>query len=56
MLDLAVCILNWNAGPLLEKCVRSIIEDSHEISLEVVVFDNASSDSSMESGTRTCVE
>ena len=48
MLDLAICIVNWNAGPLLEKCVRSITEDTHEISLEVIVFDNASSDNSMD--------
>ncbi len=44
--DLAVVIVNYNAGAFLERCVGSVLEAAGGISLEVVVVDNASHDGS----------
>jgi N-acetylglucosaminyl-diphospho-decaprenol L-rhamnosyltransferase len=40
-----IVIVNWNSGPLLERCIRSIQE--HASGCEIVVVDNASEDSSL---------
>ena len=49
MLD--IVIVNWNAGPLLAECVRSIGEARQDgFSLgKIVIVDNASTDGSLES-------
>jgi N-acetylglucosaminyl-diphospho-decaprenol L-rhamnosyltransferase len=46
--DLAVVVVNYNAGPLLERCLRSALERAGGARLEVVVVDNASTDGSLE--------
>jgi len=44
--DLAVVIVNHNAGPYLERCVRSVLGAAAGQELDVVVVDNASADGS----------
>ena len=46
--ELSVCIVNWNTCADLEQALRSVLEADPELSLEVVVVDNASSDGSAE--------
>lgn len=41
---ISIVIVNYNAGPLLTRCVHAALEQA----LEVIVVDNASTDSSME--------
>ena len=44
--DLAVVIVNYNTGPWLERCLRSLGRASGDEPLDVVVIDNASRDGS----------
>jgi N-acetylglucosaminyl-diphospho-decaprenol L-rhamnosyltransferase len=44
--DLAVVIVNHNAGAYLERCVRSVLAAAAGLELDVVVVDNASTDGS----------
>jgi GT2 family glycosyltransferase len=46
--DISVVIVNWNTRELLLDCVESLIEQTRESSLEIIVVDNASRDGSME--------
>lgn len=48
MLDLSVIIVNYNAGDLLEQCLRSVYKDGSGVRFEVFVVDNCSSDGSLE--------
>jgi N-acetylglucosaminyl-diphospho-decaprenol L-rhamnosyltransferase len=41
---ISVVIVNWNSGPLLERCVSSLMQ--HASGCELLVVDNASEDSS----------
>ncbi len=41
---ISIVIVNWNSGPLLERCVSSLLEHAH--GCELLVVDNASEDSS----------
>ena len=43
---LGVCVLNWNAGPILTRCVQQLMSSSDVCGPDVVVVDNASSDGS----------
>lgn len=47
MIDLSVVIVNWNTCDLLRNCLRSLQEQVKELSLEVFVVDNGSSDDSV---------
>jgi N-acetylglucosaminyl-diphospho-decaprenol L-rhamnosyltransferase len=44
--DLAVVIVNYNAGHYLDRAVRSAFESAGDADLEVVIVDNASADAS----------
>jgi N-acetylglucosaminyl-diphospho-decaprenol L-rhamnosyltransferase len=44
--DLAVVIVNYNAGEYLARCVESVFESDGGLRLDVVVVDNASRDGS----------
>jgi N-acetylglucosaminyl-diphospho-decaprenol L-rhamnosyltransferase len=44
--ELAVVIVNYNAGPYLERCLSSLEEHRGDLETEVLVIDNASSDGS----------
>ncbi len=46
MKDLAVVVVNHNAGAYLEACLRSVYANAGGAGLEVVVVDNASTDGS----------
>jgi N-acetylglucosaminyl-diphospho-decaprenol L-rhamnosyltransferase len=45
-LDLAVVIVNYETGAWLERCLRSLEDARGDVSVEVIVIDNASSDGS----------
>jgi GT2 family glycosyltransferase len=44
--DLAVVIVNYNAGEYLARCVTSVVEASGGLALDLLVVDNASRDGS----------
>ena len=44
--ELSVCIVNWNTRQDLEEALRSVFESDPELSIEVIVLDNASGDGS----------
>lgn len=46
MLDVSICVVNWNTRALLADCLRSILADGQEVTFEVIVVDNASHDDS----------
>jgi N-acetylglucosaminyl-diphospho-decaprenol L-rhamnosyltransferase len=46
--NVSVIILSWNTRELLEKALRSLPPSNHEMSLDVIVVDNGSSDGSAE--------
>lgn len=48
MLDLSICIVNWNVKELLKACLQSIFKNTKDISFEVIVVDNNSSDDSIQ--------
>ena len=43
---ISVVIVNWNSGPLLERCVLSL--SKYAADAEVIIVDNASADSSLD--------
>jgi GT2 family glycosyltransferase len=45
--DLSVVIVSWNVASLLRECIRSVVSDSADLSLQVIVVDNASADESV---------
>jgi GT2 family glycosyltransferase len=45
-LDVSIIIVSWNTRDILRECLRSVYQETREISFEVIVIDNASSDSS----------
>lgn len=46
MIDVSVCIVSWNVLPFLRSCLQSLKKISRDVSFEVTVVDNASSDGS----------
>jgi GT2 family glycosyltransferase len=49
--DLSVVIVNWNTKDLLLKCLASIFTTIHDLSYEVWLVDNASSDGSVDAAS-----
>jgi len=47
MLDLSVIILNYNVMDFLRQCLKSIYDNTHQITFEVLVVDNNSKDDSV---------
>jgi hypothetical protein len=43
-LDLSIIIVNWNSSGYLEKCLKSIVDNTSGLSYEIIVVDNASYD------------
>lgn len=48
MIDVSIIIVNWNTRDILRECLASIYLQTEGISYEIIVIDNASSDSSAE--------
>ncbi|NLE76178.1 MAG: glycosyltransferase family 2 protein [Chloroflexi bacterium] len=44
--DISVLVVNWNTADLLPQCLSSVVHQAHEVDLELVVVDNASTDGS----------
>jgi len=44
IVDVSIIIINWNAGEPMRDCLRSFCELTHDILVEVLVDDDASSD------------
>lgn len=51
-MDISIVIVNWNTKNLLLDCLTSIYETSKNISMEIWVVDNASSDGSVDAVKR----
>lgn len=47
-MDISVVIVNWNVKDLLRRCLQSIAHETREVSYEVIVVDNASTDGSVD--------
>ncbi|HUV50292.1 MAG TPA: glycosyltransferase, partial [Anaerolineae bacterium] len=47
-MDVCIIIVNWNTKKLLLDCIRSIHETVKNISFEIWLVDNASTDGSLE--------
>jgi len=46
--EVSIVIVNWNTGPLLRDCVRSLIEGNADVPYALIVVDNASRDNSVQ--------
>jgi GT2 family glycosyltransferase len=46
--DLAIIIVSYNTKKLLKDCIKSVVRNTKEISYEIIVVDNASTDGSVE--------
>jgi GT2 family glycosyltransferase len=46
--SVSIVIVNWNTRDLLIECIRSILEHATDISIEIIVVDNASADHSVQ--------
>lgn len=47
-MELSIIIVNWNTRDYLKDCLKSILENIKNVSFEVIVIDNNSSDGSAE--------
>jgi GT2 family glycosyltransferase len=48
LLDISVCIVNWNTRELLRECLRSVLDQAADLAVEILVVDNASRDGSQD--------
>lgn len=46
--DLSIIIVNWNTCGILRDCLKSVFDQTQDITFEVIVIDNASSDDSVQ--------
>jgi len=46
--DVSIIIVNWNTAQITCDCLESVYQQTEEISFEVILVDNASSDNSVE--------
>src|SRR5262245_11929738 len=48
LIDVSVCIANWNCRDFLRACLASLSEQAQGVAVEVIVIDNASTDGAAE--------
>jgi GT2 family glycosyltransferase len=48
MIDLSIIIVSYNTKDLTQKCIESIVKNTHKVSYEIIIVDNASTDGSIE--------
>ena len=48
VIDVSVCIVNWNGREMLRDCLESLLRRPQGVRLEAVVVDNASTDGAPE--------
>jgi GT2 family glycosyltransferase len=48
LIDVSVCIANWNCRDMLRECLASLRRQAPEVAVEVIVIDNASGDGAAE--------
>lgn len=46
MKDVSIVVVNWNTRDILRDCLHSVYEQTKDVSFEVIVVDNASTDGS----------
>jgi GT2 family glycosyltransferase len=46
MIDVSIIIVNWNTRDILRGCLNSVFQQTQNITFEVILIDNASSDNS----------
>ena len=46
-MDISVIIVNWNTKDFLSQCLRSVYETIRQLTFEIIVVDNASTDGSV---------
>src|SRR5687768_13513466 len=51
-MDVSILIISYNTRQLTLRCLRSVYEQTREVSFEVIVCDNASSDGSADAISR----
>lgn len=51
IVSVSIIIVNYNTLHVLKPCIDSIIENTHDVSFEIVVVDNGSTDGSIEALT-----
>ncbi|HKI31327.1 MAG TPA: glycosyltransferase family 2 protein [Gemmataceae bacterium] len=44
LIDVSVCIANWNCREFLRACLASLRDQAPEVAVEIIVIDNASTD------------
>ena len=47
-MDVSIIIVNFNTKDITQKCIESIFQHTSDITFEIILVDNASSDGSVE--------
>lgn len=50
--DVSILIVNWNSATYLRECLASVAEQTHDLTLEIIVIDNASTEPGLDDVAR----